>query len=342
VVVGRPRALSPHRPRPQAGGSAPRRLAGGRRIPRRTAHAPRASGRPGPACGRCGSRRGSGRPPPRRRRTRPARPRRRSRRPRGARGGARPAAAPGHPARTCPCQSWHALRARVCRFKGRVSGGRAQRAWRAETSRQSCRRPKSRRTTKHWPAGLGSACGAGVRAAGAGVPVMMIRLSGRSCSAAAAALKRFSVVESATSTSEACAPMRPASLAPTRSGRRSQSCLFQDAIRSAPHSACTTCRRRARRWVDARRASRAAGGLGARARLAHALGRGPGQGAQGVAVEVDEAVGQQEALAEARQGVARVQPLHVLQAQRARAVRQARVFSRRSVVGVWNHSACAG
>jgi len=198
-----------------------------------------------------------------------------------------------------------------------------------------------RAAAPHWPAGLGSACGAGVRAAGAGAPVMMSRLSGRSCSAAAAALNRFSVVESATSTSEACAPMRPASLAPTRCGRRSQSCLFQEAIRSAPHSACTTCRRRARPSVAARRASRAAGGLGARARLAHALGRGPGQGAQGVAVEVDEAVGQQEALPEARQGVALVQALHVLQAQRARAFWQARMFSRRSVVGVWNHSACA-
>jgi hypothetical protein len=74
----------------------------------------------------------------------------------------------------------------------------------------------------------------------AGVPETTT-LPGLSCKAAATVLKRFTEVESATSTSPGPAPMIRAILSPTLCCASHQPCLFQLLMRSLPHSCCTTC-----------------------------------------------------------------------------------------------------
>ena len=104
---------------------------------------------------------------------------------------------------------------------------------------------------------------------------------GRRPSAAASSLNRLTEVESATITSCAFAPIRRAILAPRRCGRSTQPCRFQLVIRSSPHCRRTTS------WISA-------------------CGR-LGQRPERVAVEVDHAVRQGEALAPGRQRVGGVQ-----------------------------------
>ena len=109
----------------------------------------------------------------------------------------------------------------------------------------------------------------------------IVRRPGLSAAAPAASLNRLTEVESAAATSCGCAPIRRAILAPTRAGASIQPWAFQPRIRLSPHSDLTTS--------------------------LQARGHGLGQGAQGIAVEIDHALGQGEPLSEGGEGIGPVQ-----------------------------------
>ena len=109
--------------------------------------------------------------------------------------------------------------------------------------------------------------------------------SGASAAAAATSLNRFTVVESATITSCGLAPISGAIFAPTRCGAPIQSRAFQPRIRSPPHSSLIN------------------GG--------DPLGDALGQRPQRIAVEIDDAFRQLEALAQVEQRIGGVERLGV-------------------------------